>query len=85
MNWRPHTQQPDTGKIFAALIAVRDADLVCAPSEESFYLLDGLYNWRNGQFESENTGIPITEGREFWWFPESELLESLREKHDLSV
>jgi len=77
MNWRPHTQEPDTGKVFTALIAVRDADIVESFGADSFYLLNGIYHWRNGQWEAEGTGLTITEGRAFWWLPENEVLAGL--------
>ena len=81
MNWRPHTEPPsDDAPVFTALIAVRDSD---ADPGEEFYLLEGMYMWKERQFTCESTGLTITQGRAFWWIPESEVLEGLKgETHD---
>ena len=75
MNWRPHTEPPTRREVFTALIAVRDSD---ADPGEVFYLLEGMYMWKEGQFTCESTGLTISAGRAFWWIPESEVLEELK-------
>lgn len=68
MNWKPHTELPAC-RPQSMLIA-------CTIDGGEPFLLPYLYIWNGVKFISEETGKPIRPA-EFWWMPESEVLEGL--------
>lgn len=71
MRWRTHLEKPDTtAEVFTALIAVRDDD-------GSTFLMEGIFNWKDGAWRDENNRLRLLSEPEFWWLPEEELLEAV--------
>ncbi len=70
IRWRPGAEQPSTPAPTTTLIAVRDD----TPDADVF--LAGIYCWRGGRWESEDTGEVIADP-EFWWVPEEELVNGV--------
>lgn len=71
LRWRSHTELPAGGPVFAALIALPDA--------EGPFLAAGIYQIINGKIINEDTD-KARHDAEFWWIPESELLAQLDER-----
>ena len=68
LNWRPHTQKPDTDEVFTAMLAI----VVQHDGDDEYLVLSGFYLWQQGAFRHEHTG-KFPGGRFFWWCPESEI------------
>lgn len=68
MNWRLHTECPDSAPE-TALIAILD-------EEAGGLFLSGLYSWNGDHFMSEETG-DSPDSETFWWILEDDLLEGL--------
>lgn len=70
MNWKPHTEQPEATQ--SVLIAHR-----CLNDGE-YFLSSEIHVWSASCacFKSELTGQKLHLS-EFWWIPESEVLEGL--------
>lgn len=69
MNWKPHTELPDRVPQ-SVLIAHR------CPNDGEYFLSSEIYVWSGSCFKSELTGQKLYLS-EFWWIPESKVLEGL--------
>lgn len=86
MKWRPDTEKPfQHVPVLTALMARKGDD-------GEFYLLMSRYYWKNGGWPhywknggwiEEDTGQVPDTIQPFWWIPESEVLESLKEEWGL--
>ncbi|MFA7269865.1 MAG: hypothetical protein WC073_11015 [Sterolibacterium sp.] len=70
MNWRRNTDTPEGG-IESVLVAYADDEL-----QRGFALTGSLYTRRGSDFLSEEEDEPPRH-EEFWWIPESEILQGL--------
>lgn len=66
VRWRDGEETPPGGGFTTALIAVRCMD------DETWYLLDGIYECRFGEWIQEESGLFLT-AKDFRWLPEDEI------------
>lgn len=71
MNWRQHTEIPQTDEVFTAVLAARD--------ETGSYLMSAIFHWKDGRWTDENDETHAPATTPFWWLPEAELLADLPE------